>query len=106
MKIRTLQDKVEMVEHRNVRLRVTTDSGSETLLCPSDFYDLIENLRRADGLVERIVLHDDKFAGQLTRLGLIVRNSRGSYGGTALLRKHAGKLTKVWESRTMKWCEE
>ena len=48
---------------------------------PSDVIELLDELARADGFGERIVIYNDKLAKALEAGGYVYRNARGSYGG-------------------------
>lgn len=104
--VRAIGDFVAPPPPRFVRLRISLNGVSETIVCPPDFGSLIEQLRdykpgHGVGIAIR-----GKHGLQLQRLGLAQRIGSGTYWfSTSLLRKHADALVQAFEKRWSKIVE-
>lgn len=99
---RAMRDKIVIHEpERFVRLRITLNGVSETIVCPHDFDVVIEALRRHSPGFGSFQIYG-AFPYALQRLGILSRTAKRSWYGTKLFHKHADALEKAFEARYYK----
>jgi hypothetical protein len=102
LQIKTLRDKVQVVKNRYVRLEVTTRKGTEILVCPADFSELITELCSVGPYSLEKFRVFGPIRGQLLKLGLAKENAGNGLYYTPLLKRIQNKLIKAWEEQYYK----
>lgn len=107
VQIETLEDRVKVVTHRNVRLHVKTEHGEEIIVCPDDFDEVVDVLATLSIGFESFHFSDLSLESQFETLGFTTRSTRGSPSPTALLRQVKDQLIQAWRTRcSQQWDEE
>lgn len=81
MKIERLPNRAYVAQARYMAIE------GERFQIPSDFEQMIEDLCDADGVGSAVAMYDDRIKAIFEKAGLISRTVRGSYSGTAKLKK-------------------
>lgn len=97
--IETLTDLVEVVTCRYVRLKVTTPVGTETIVCPDDFYDLVTELCAVQRGWHKFRIGNTELEAQLVRLGLVSQEAYDLCYPTPILKQVARDLIHAFEER-------